>query len=146
MKKQAGWTLPEVLVSSGLLFLLVAWGASALVYVLRTLRVVEHEGERVGQVAHSAENLQRRLLGCRPLKPGSYLLGAEPLQLVALDGRIVKLSFTEGMGRWQGISLSPARSVRLVASVVNGHVFTEIHWEAAGVGEITNRFDATVLP
>ena len=126
MRKQ-GWTLPEVLVSSGLLFLLVAWGASALVSCLRTLRVVEHEGERVGQIAHAVENLQRRLLSCRPLKPGSYVLGAEPLQLMALDVQNVQVSLAEGVVRWQGVSLSPARSVRVVG-------YTVQHIPNGGVG------------
>ena len=126
MRKQ-GWTLPEVLVSSGLLFLLVAWGASALVSCLRTLRVVEHEGERVGQIAHAVENLQRRLLRCRPLKPGSYVLGAEPLQLMALDVQNVQVSLAEGVVRWQGVSLSPARSVRVVG-------YTVQHIPNGGVG------------
>lgn len=147
MRRGQGWTLLEVMAAGSLLLLLVGWSTLSLVSYLRTLTLLQREGDQMARAAHAVEHLQREILASQPLPPGQYSLGAQALILQPLTGGTTSLTLMNGKVTWAGKSQGPAQSVALRIRVVGGHSWGEIQWEMpAPLPRILCQFDATVRP
>lgn len=148
MRRGQGWTLLEVMAAGSLLLLLVGWSSLSLVSYLRTLTLLQREGDQMARAAHAVEHLQREILASQPLPPGKYSLGAEALVLRPLaGGATTSLALVNGNVTWAGKNQGPAQSVAMRIQVVGGHSWGEIQWEMpAPLPRILSQFDATVRP
>ena len=101
--KKRGWTLLELVVSSGLLLLLVSWSTMTLLSFSRTMRGLQAEGDQIARAAHALEHLQREILRSQPLAVGSYPLGEQPLTLHSLKGGSKEIRLVQGAVSWDSL-------------------------------------------
>jgi len=145
--KKRGWTLLELIVSSGLLLLLLSWSTMTLVSFSRTLRGLQAEGDQLAKAAHALEHLQREILRSQPLSVGSYSLREQPLVLHGLKGTKKEIQLVQGSVRWDSMVQGPARQVTLKVWREDVHLKVQIDWEMPeSLGNLQSRFDATVPP
>ena len=143
--KRRGWTLLELIISSGLLLLLVSWSTMTLVSFSRTMRGLQAEGDQIAKAAHALEHLQREILRSQPLAVGSYPLGEQPLTLRGLKGESKEVRLAQGAVSWDSIVQGPARQVTLKVWREDVHLKVQIEWEMpAPLASLQSRFDATV--
>lgn len=143
--KRRGWTLLEVMVAGGLLLLLLSWSSMALISFSRTLRGLQKEGDQIARAGHALENLQREILQSKPLPPGTYTLGAEPLRLEQISGQPLSLTCLNATVVWQGRVQGPAEKVTLRVWESEGHNYVAIDWHLASpLPTLKSVFDSTV--
>ncbi len=145
--RKRGWTLLELIASSGLLLLLLSWSTMTLLSFSRTMRGLQAEGDQIAKAAHALEHLQREILRSQPLAVGSYPLGEQPFVLHGLKGESKEIRLVQGAVSWDATVQGPARQVTLKVWREEVHVKVQIDWEMpAPLGNLQSRFDATVPP
>lgn len=145
--RRRGWTLLELIVSSGLLLLLLSWSTMTLLSFGKTMRGLQAEGDQMARAAHALEHLQREILQSKPLPVGSYSLSEQPLLLLRLKGGSKEIWLTGGSVRWDSVVQGPARRVTLKVWREDIHLKVQVDWELPDpLGSLQSRFDATVSP
>jgi len=145
--RKRGWTLLELVVSSGLLLLLVTWSTMTLLSFSRTMRGLQAEGDQMAKAAHALEHLQREILRSQPLATGSYQLEEQPLTLHGRNGGNKEIRLVQDAVSWDSTLQGPARRVTLKVWREDVHLKVQIDWEMpVPMANLQSRFDATVPP
>lgn len=90
-------TLPELLVATAVLLLMVAVTSAAVIGYLRSYRIYSHKGGRLLRASSTLEALCRELRSCRSLQgPVPANLQSGPLRLTDAQGQSLSIFWQSG--------------------------------------------------